>query len=229
VRPDLPGPVRPLRRRPWIEAEFASLDFETTGLDPDRDAVVSFGVVPVRHGRVILAESEYREIAPEVPLTARSIVVHGLRPLDLQGAPTLSQVLSDLHASLERRYLLAWSADVEAGFPSRAFGGSGRWWRRRIVDVLLLAQIADRLEGRAARPGDYNLTTAAARLGSPVHSPHHALDDALTTAQIFLVLATKLSTRGYGTPARLLKAGRRLRAQRSGWLGVTTVRGARRS
>jgi DNA polymerase III subunit epsilon len=219
VRPDFPGPPRRLRRRPWVEAEFASLDFETTGLDPDRDAVVSFGVVQVRHGRVILAESEYREVASEVPLTARSIVVHGLRPLDLQGAPTLSQVLSDLHSSLQRRYLLAWSADVEAGFLSRAFGGSRRWWRRRIVDILLLAQVADRLEGRAARPGDYNLTAAAARLGTPVHAPHHALDDALTTAQIFLVLATKLSTRGYGTPARLLKAGRRLRAQRSGRLG----------
>jgi DNA polymerase III subunit epsilon len=218
VRPDLPLPARRLRRRPWTEAEFASLDFETTGLNPDRDAVVSFGVVPVRHGRVILAESEYREIAPEAPLTARSIVVHGLRPLDLQGAPTLSQVLSDLHASLERRYLLAWSADVEAGFLSRAFGGSGRWWRRRIVDVLLLAQVADRLEGRAARPGDYNLTTATARFGTPVHAPHHALDDALTTAQLFLVLATKLSTRGYGTPAQLLRAGRRLPAQRSGGL-----------
>jgi DNA polymerase-3 subunit epsilon len=97
------------------------------------------------------------------------------------------------------------------------------------VDVLLLAQVADRLEGRVARPGDYNLTIAAARLGTPVHAPHHALDDALTTAQIFLVLATKLSTKGYGTPARLLKAGRRLRAQRSGWLGVATVPGTRRS
>jgi DNA polymerase III subunit epsilon len=219
VRPDLPGPPRRLRRRPWVEAEFASLDFETTGLDPDRDAVVSFGVVPVRHGRVILAESDYREVAPEAPLTARSIVVHGLRPLDLQGAPTLSQVLPDLHSSLERRYLLAWSADVEAGFLSRAFGGSERWWRRRIMDVLLLAQVADRLEGRTARPGDYNLTTAAARLGTPVHAPHHALDDALTTAQIFLVLATRLSTKGYGTPARLLKVGRRVRVQRSGRLG----------
>jgi DNA polymerase-3 subunit epsilon len=229
VRSDLPGPPRRLRRRLWTEAEFASLDFETTGLDPDRDAVVSFGVVPVRHGRVILAESEYREVAPEAPLTARSIVVHGLRPLDLQGAPTLSQVLSDLHASLERRYLLAWSADVEAGFLSRAFGGSERWWRRRIVDVLLLAQVADRLEGRAARPGDYNLTIAAARLGTPVHAPHHAFDDALTTAQIFLVLATKLSMRGYRTPARLLKVGRRLHAPRSGRLGVTVVPRAPRS
>jgi DNA polymerase-3 subunit epsilon len=219
VRSDLPGPPRRLRRRSWIEAEFASLDFETTGLDPDRDAIVSFGVVPVRGGRVILAESEYREVAPGAPLTARSIVVHGLRPLDLRGAPPLTEVLSDLRASLQGRYLLAWSADVEAGFLARAFGGSGRGWRRRIVDVLLLARLADRLEGRATQPGDYNLTTAAARLRIPVHAPHHALDDALTTAQVFLVLATRLSSRGYGTPGRLLKAGRRLRVQRSGRLG----------
>ena len=228
MRSDLRGPPRWLRHRSWIEAEFVSLDFETTGLDPDRDAVVSFGVVPVRRGRVILAESAYREVAPEAPLTARSIVVHGLRPLDLQGAPTLSQVLSDLRASLQGRYLLAWSADVEAGFLSRAFGGSGGWWRRRIVDVLLLARLADRLQGRAPQPGDYNLTTAAARLGTPVHSPHHALDDALTTAQVFLVLASRLSTRGYGTPGRLLKAGRRPRAQRSGRLGDAAP-GARQS
>ena len=38
-------PPRSLRSRPWREAEFASLDFETTGLDRERDAVVSFGGV----------------------------------------------------------------------------------------------------------------------------------------------------------------------------------------
>ena len=86
---DIPGPPRKLRRRPWIEAEFAALDFETTGLDPRRDAVVSFGVVPVRRGRVILAESVYREVAPAVPLTATSIVIHGIRPIDLRGAPAI--------------------------------------------------------------------------------------------------------------------------------------------
>ena len=206
MRPDIPVPPRRLLRRPWIEAEFAALDFETTGLDASRDAVVSFGVVPVSRGRVILGESVYREVAPAVPVTASSIVIHGLRPLDLRDAPALAEARPDLRAALAGRYVLAWAAEVEAAFLSTVFGGRPWTWRRRIVDVLPLAVLADRLDGRVGRSGDYALAVAAGRFGVPTERPHHALDDALTTAQLFLVLATKLSKDGYATPRRLLKA-----------------------
>ena len=205
MRPDIPVPPRQVLRRPWIEAEFAALDFETTGLDPSRDAVVSFGVVPVSGGRVILGESVYREVAPAVPLTASSIVIHGLRPLDLRDAPTLAEARPDLRAALASRYVLAWAAEVEAAFLSTVFGGRPWRWRRRIVDVLPLAVLADRLDGRVGRSADYALAVAAGRFGVPTERPHHALDDALSTAQLFLVLATKLSQHGYGTPRRLLR------------------------
>jgi len=202
-------PPRPLRRRPWSESEFAALDFETTGLEPSRDAVVSFGVIPVRRGRIILSESVYREVAPAVPLTSTSIVIHGLRPLDLQGAPTIAQARSDLRSALDGRYILAWAAEVEAGFLATVFGRRPANWRRRIVDVLRLAVLADRLDGTIGGPGDYSLASAAGRYAVPVERPHHALDDALTTAQLFLVLATRLSEHGYGTPSRLLRASAR--------------------
>jgi len=39
------------------------------------------------------------------------------------------------------------------------------------------------------------LTAAAERYSVPVANPHHALDDALVTAQLFLVTATKLGGR----------------------------------
>ena len=97
-------------------------------------------------------------------------------------------------------------------------GGGGlpragvRWcdgrWLRRSVDVLGLAILADRLEGREPEPGDYALTSAAERFGVPVEQPHHAFDDALTTAQLFLILADRLSHEGFDTPRRLIGAGR---------------------
>ena len=46
-------------------------------------------------------------------------------------------------------------------------------------------------EGRRAAPG-YALTQTAERFGVPVSDPHDALDDALVTAQLFLVLAGRL-------------------------------------
>ena len=199
-----PPPPRVLRRAPWTAAAFAALDFETTGLDPSRDAVVSFGVVPVLGGRVVVGGAVYREVAPSAPLTAASVVVHGLRPVDLAGAPGLEEARAELAAALAGRFPLAWGAGIEAAFLARIFGGRPRAWRRRIVDVLRLAELA----GEIPAEGEPSLAAAAARLGVPVERPHHALDDALTTAQVFLVLVARLAPRGYDTPARLLRASR---------------------
>ncbi|GIU96899.1 MAG: DNA polymerase III subunit epsilon [Actinomycetota bacterium] len=207
------GPARPpraLRRAPWTAAALAALDFETTGLDPARDAVVSFGVVPVLEGRVVVGEAVYREVAPSAPLTATSIVVHGLRPADLAGAPGLEEARVELATALAGRFVLAWAAGVEAGFLARIFGGSTRAWRRRIIDVLRLAEVA----GEVPEDGRPSLAAVAARLRVPVERPHHALDDALTTAQVFLVLASRLAPRGYDTPGRLLRASRSVPAPR---------------
>ena len=44
----------------------------------------------------------------------------------------------------------------------------------------------------------------ATALGLPVVDPHHALGDAVTTAQVFLVLASRLSGRGYDTARSLV-------------------------
>jgi DNA polymerase III subunit epsilon len=201
-------PARPpfgSARRPWRQVGYASLDFETTGLDLDRDDVVSFGVVPVDGGLVRPGAATYREVAPSAALTGETIVVHGLRPTDLAAAPPLAEVEDELRRALSGRYVLAWSAGIEAAFLARVFGRSARWWRRRIIDVLRLAVLADRTAGPDR---DLSLTAVAERLGVPVDRPHHALDDALTAAQVFLVLTPELERRGIRTPRRLLRAGR---------------------
>ena len=45
-------------RDPCRTGEFVALDFELTGLDPARDAIVSFGTAPVSGGRVQLGRTE---------------------------------------------------------------------------------------------------------------------------------------------------------------------------
>ena len=73
----------------------------------------------------------------------------------------------------------------------------------------------DGIEGRIERrsqlalEGDevsqLTLTQAAELFGVPVASPHHALDDALVTAQLFLVTASKLAERDRGLVKHLLR------------------------
>ncbi len=205
-------PARRVRRRSWRDAEFASLDFEATGLDFTRDAIVSFGVVPVRGGRVVLADAVHQLVDPEVPPSVPSQKIHELRPQDLAGAPRIEQAKGVLRDALRGRYLLVWYADVEVHFLSAIFGTSARSWRRRTIDVRNLAIEADGGPRSARREFGYGLSWAAGRLGVPVASPHDALDDALVTAQAFLILAGRLPT----GPEPTVRDLSRLAGERSG-------------
>jgi DNA polymerase III subunit epsilon len=203
------SPPRSFRRRDWRDVEFAALDFETTGLDLRHDAVVSFGLVPIREGRIDLSGAHYQEVMPTAPLSHRSITVHHLRPVDLADAPLLTAVAGALRAGLQGRFLLAWSAEIEASFLARTFGGRIHRWVAWTVDVLRLAILADRLDGRELAQGSYALADTVARAGLPVEEAHNALNDALMTAEIFLATAARLAPFGFGRVRDLLRGSRR--------------------
>lgn len=203
-------PVAPARAWgvAWRDARYLALDFETTGLNLRADTVVSFGAVPVDGGRIRMRGAVHQLIEPHVPPSPRSQTIHELRPQDLAGAPRLEEVRAALGAAMDGRFLLVWFADVEVHFLHAIFGGGLRRWRRRTIDVRNLAMVADGL----ARPGrdrpGYPLAGTAERWRVPVADPHQALDDALVTAQLFLVLVSKLP--GHASPSArdLLRIGR---------------------
>jgi DNA polymerase-3 subunit epsilon len=182
------APEHRLRRAPWRTVELVALDFEATGLDFERDTIISFGAVPIRDGRIDIGARVYEPVQPgEVQPSRESVVVHGLRPLDLVDAPSLESAKAALFDAISGRFLVTWWAPVETAFLQKLFGGRTRSWLRRAVDVrdVLIAQ-----EGRSA--GSLTLTQAAEAHGVPVDDPHQALDDALVTAELFLVLAARL-------------------------------------
>ena len=216
------GPSRAIRKRSWRDVEFVSLDFEATGLDYARDVIVSFGAVPVRGGRVVLAEALHQLIDPEVPPSVSSQKIHELRPQDLAGSPRLDEARIVLREAIRGRYLLVWFADVEVNFLSAIFGRSPARWRRRTIDVRNLAIAADGAPSSARSDYGYGLTSTAGRLGVPVANPHDALDDASVTAQVFLVLATCWSRGAEPSVRDLVRAatGRPRRVEQRFKLGV---------
>ena len=197
------GPPRDSWRGPWKKTEYLSLDFEATGLDFERDRIISFGFVPIRSGRVDLGDSRYQLVDPGVRAPdGETITLHGIRPVDLVGAPSQDVARDVIAEELEGRVLVAWYASVEAAFLGKLFGVRPRRIARKTIDVRnLLAALDDR------RTAAGTLSEVAERCGVPVSSPHHALDDAIVTAQLFLVAATRLAERdGARTPRDLLRA-----------------------
>lgn len=188
----------------WRAARFAALDFELTGLDLDADYVLSFGIVPIERARVQIGKSVYRVVKPPIEMPAASVAIHGLRPADLEDAPPLERVSADLIEQVSGRALLAHAAWIEVGFLKRLMRDEGiRRLRQPVVDVYMLARRLDSLEGHDWRETPIMLSELAGRHGVPAHRAHHALGDALTTAQLFLVLATKLEAHGVQTVGQL--------------------------
>ena len=207
---------------PWREADFCVVDIETTGLDPAEDEVVSFAAVHIAGGRLRLADSIYQLIRPRRMPGRQSIVIHGLRSVELANAPTFAEALDGLLEALTGRAMVAHVASIEAGFLGAAFRDSGIKLVNPIIDTAALAAELFRVDSKRPRPRPLALTTLAESLGLPVHRPHEADGDALTTAQAFLALAAHLDqfspqtvgsmqrlSHRTSTPAHLTAAARR--------------------
>ena len=202
ARRRLPEAVpRWVRHRAWRAVDFVALDVQATEADPRGDAVVSFAAVPVRAGRVDLREARCGKVTPDRPSSQGSV---GIAPGLKERVDDLDQTLEPLRVALDRRYLITWSAEVEAPFLDQMFGGGRIRWLRRTIDVHRLVSIADRLQGRGPRPEDYGLDALAGEFRLPVPQPCDPMDAALTTAQLFLILATKLAGLGHRDVGSLL-------------------------
>jgi DNA polymerase-3 subunit epsilon len=174
----------------WRDAVFSVVDLETTGLNPASDEIISFGTVTVAGGRIRLDDARYELVRPTRMPNADTIRIHGLREVDLADARPLSEQIDGLLAALTGRALVAHVAAVERGFLTAALSGLGLKLRNPVLDTAAMARELRRLRGDHRVDDPVGLSDLARSLGLPVHRPHHADGDALTTAQAFIALAT---------------------------------------
>jgi DNA polymerase-3 subunit epsilon len=175
---------------PWRDLEYCVVDLETTGLDLRRDTLISFGSVQVKAGRIHWNTRVSVDIKPSRPISVEAMTVHGLRQQDLDAAPPLSEVVDTIVSQLEGRVLVAHAAWLERAFLREPVRMARRRWRPAVVDTAALL----RATGAAPSGTGYepDIEVAAERLGLCVHTPHQALGDALTTAEVFLAMAARL-------------------------------------
>lgn len=198
----------------WRDARYAVVDVETTGLDPAVNEVLSIGIVDVVGGRVQVGSAYYREIRPRVPPAAENVVIHGIRPVDAASGADPDEVGTEVVERLRDRVLVAHVAWVERSFLRAWLAPLGWPVPEDVVDTDVLARLARARAGGPVMDGHLRLGAAAARYGLPEQGRHHALGDALTTAQLLLAVVGDVSADGEPTLRDLLTAERQLRRTR---------------
>jgi DNA polymerase-3 subunit epsilon len=194
----------------WRDARYCVVDLEMSGLDPRRHEIISFAALPVEEGRIRLDGAVHGLARPTRPLVEDAIRVHGIRTADLEHAPPLAEAVADLLEAMTGRVLVAHHAAVERAFLGVALRSARVRLRGPIVDTALVARLW-LTERDGAAPAPMSLGGLARACGLPVHSPHTAIGDALTTAQLFIATADHLDARRPQTVRRLARAGERLR------------------
>jgi DNA polymerase-3 subunit epsilon len=199
----------PRGRTAWRQASYCVADLETTGLDPRRHEIVSFGAVAVEGGRVRLDSARHGLVRPARQVSLESMRVHELRAADLLDAPPLDEAIEELLDAMAGRILVVHTARVERGFLRPALRRRGVRLQEPIIDTEVLGRLW-LLERDGDAPRRLPLGALARALGLPAHDPHDALGDALTTAQAFLAVVTHLDALHSQSVRSLARAGDRL-------------------
>ena len=176
---------------PISEVPLVAMDFETTGLNPDTDDIVSVGVVPFSTQRIYCAHAHHWVVKPRRPMSESSIVVHGITHDDIDEAPRFSEIIEPLLSALAGRVLVVHCRQVEQGFfNAKCLELFGEQLQFPVIDTMTLEQIA--LQGRLSlidrllrkHPGSVRLSDARKRYSLPPYQAHHALSDAIATAEL---------------------------------------------
>lgn len=134
------------------------------------------------------------------------IAIHGIRPDQLAGQPTIDAVLPAFAAFAADTVLVAHNAAFDMRFLQIKESATGVRFEQPVLDTLLLSAVL--------HPGQdgHGLEAIAERLGVPVLGRHTALGDASVTAGVFVKMMPLLRERG------LLTLGQVLEASRATWL-----------
>jgi DNA polymerase-3 subunit epsilon len=200
--PDDALPPRALR---WVV-----VDCESSGLDPERDRLLSIGAVAVREGRVAHADAFGAVLRQDQASAVTNILVHGIGAEAQLGGREPAAALDEFARFAAAAPLVAFHAPFDQALLGRAMAASSRPWKPRWLD---LAQLAPALYPQRAKScTSLDDWLAAFAIGHPAR--HDAMADAYATAQLLLILLAEAERQGVAAAGGLFAVARERR-----WLG----------
>jgi DNA polymerase-3 subunit epsilon len=180
---------------PISRVPLLALDLETTGLDDRRDAIISIGFIPFDDHRIRCNGAENWIIQPNPPVAEMAVTIHGITHSDLAAAPPFGDHFEALLQAMAGRVVVAHCHEIERRFLAAAtLALTGEPLHFPVIDTMAIEALKhpfrrpnaiQRWFGESDSPS-LRMDASRARYGLPAYHPHHALTDALATAELFL-------------------------------------------
>lgn len=184
-----------LREQRWIV-----VDLETSGLNLNRDQVLSIGAVVIEDGAIDLGQCFERTLLRPGQSVNPSVLIHGLGPSALAAGSDPAQALLEFMEFVGDSPLLAFHAPFDQHMLARALKDSlGYRLQHAFLDV---ADIA-RLLCPHATLREAGLDDWIDYFKLQVQERHHASADALATAELALILFSRARQQQIHSPLNL--------------------------
>ena len=174
--------------------EYVALDCETTGLDTQRDAIVSIGAVTIHKQRILTSQRLELVVQPQRSVPGESIRIHQLRESDVAHGMPLHEAMQQLLHFIGSRPLVGYYLEFDVAMLNRAIRpllGTGLPQHKIEVSRLYYAHKFSQLppsQQHDLADIDLRFGTMMADLGLPQLPAHRALNDAEMAALAFVKL-----------------------------------------
>jgi DNA polymerase-3 subunit epsilon len=178
----------PALNTPVEQVDILSLDFETTGLDPKLDQLLSIGFVPISKGQIKLNSCFHSIIKNGLLLDKSNVVIHHITDSQKNEGEMLVTVVEKLLKALAGKVMLAHYSSIEVQFLRQAclklYGIAPVF---PVIDTLVIAKRYLDKRDLPYDPSQLRLSNLRHHYKLPEHRGHNALNDAIATAELFLV------------------------------------------
>jgi len=183
----VPSPDTPIE-----DVQFLAIDLETTGLNSNKHDIITIGAVPFTLNRIYLNHAKEWMVKPRRKLNEESIIIHGITHSDIASAPDFTSVMSELVKMMTGKVMVAHYLSIERLFLDKAFKlRINEGIEFPIIDTMTLEErIIKKSQHRLFRfnhsphKSSARLALSRRRYGLPDYTSHHALTDAIATAEL---------------------------------------------
>ncbi|MBL8257100.1 MAG: 3'-5' exonuclease [Pseudoxanthomonas mexicana] len=181
------------------DGEWVTLDCETTGLDVQKDQIVSIGAVRIAGNRLLTSERLELLVRPERRLSAASVKVHRLREVDVAQGLAPEVAMRRLLEFIGSRPLVGYYLEFDVAMLNREIWPllGVRLPQPKVEVSAMYYDWKNRQLPAHERGGtiDLRFATMMKELRLPLREAHDALNDAVMAGLAFIKLRRLLEHR----------------------------------